>query len=172
MTTAAHTGADPKIHRVYLGLGSNVGDRDAQLRSAISALAAAVHVERVSSVYDTAPLLVTEQRRFHNMVCMGATDLEPLALLYLVKELERRAGRVPGPRFGPRPLDIDILLYDELVQATPELTLPHPEMAKRAFVLAPLAEIAPDVRHPTLGTSMAELLIAVGEADVRRIGPL
>jgi 2-amino-4-hydroxy-6-hydroxymethyldihydropteridine diphosphokinase len=172
MTTEAHAGAGLTAHRVYLGFGSNVGDRDAHLRFALDALAPAVRVERVSSVYDTAPLLVTAQPRFHNLVCMATTTLEPPALLYLVKDLERRAGRVPGPRFGPRPLDIDILLYDDLVQATPELTLPHPEMARRAFVLAPLAEIAPDVRHPTLGASMAELLTAVGEADARRIGPL
>jgi 2-amino-4-hydroxy-6-hydroxymethyldihydropteridine diphosphokinase len=172
MTTAAQTGADLMVHRIYLGLGSNLGDRDAHLRFALGALAPAVHVERISSVYDTAPLLMTAQPRFHNIVCMGTTALAPLPLLRLVKDLERRAGRTLGPRYGPRPLDIDILLYDELVRATPELTLPHPEMAKRAFVLAPLAEIAPDLRHPTLGASMTELLTAVGEADVRRIGPL
>src|SRR5262249_7192760 len=152
--------------------GSNLDDRDANLRRALAALPPAVFAERISSVYDTAPLLVTEQPRFHNLVCSGRTALEPLDLLRAVKRIEVWVGRKPSPRYGPRVMDIDILLYDDLVLETPELTVPHPHLAERAFVLAPLAELAPDLSHPRLGVAVAQLLLAVAGADVRRIGPL
>jgi 2-amino-4-hydroxy-6-hydroxymethyldihydropteridine diphosphokinase len=164
-------GARP--HVVYLGLGSNLGDRDDHLRHALAALGRSVSVDRVSSVYDTAPLLVTDQPRFRNLAVAGRTALAPLDLLQFVKRVEAGAGRAPGGvRYGPRVLDIDILFYDDLSLNTPELTIPHPRIAERAFVLAPLAEIAPELRHPTLGQSISELLAALGEADVRRIGVL
>lgn len=131
-----------------------------------------VRIERVSSVYDTAPLLVTEQPRFHNIACMGRTWLAPLPLLHALKRIEARLGRVAGARYGPRALDIDILFYDDLILKTPELTIPHARIAERAFVLAPLAEIAPDLRHPTLGRDIHSLAQAVAGADVRCVGPL
>ncbi len=159
-------------HTVYLGLGSNLGDRDANLAAALQALAAVVTIERVSSVYDTAPMLYTDQPRFHNLACQITTSLAPLALLHAVKAIERQLGRQPGPRYGPRVIDIDLLLYDQLILNTPELTLPHPQMAERAFVLAPLAEIAPTLAHPALGDTMAELLRRIPEDDVQRVGPL
>ncbi|MBF6592357.1 MAG: 2-amino-4-hydroxy-6-hydroxymethyldihydropteridine diphosphokinase [Ktedonobacterales bacterium] len=166
--------ADPAAaaHRVYLGLGSNLGDRDALLRAALRALAPAVDILRVSSVYDTAPMLVTEQPRFHNLVAEGTTRLDALALLRATQRVEAALGRRPGPRYGPRPMDIDLLLYDDLVLATPELTVPHPRMAERAFVLAPLAELVPERTHPVLGAAIATLLRRLGPADVRRLGPL
>lgn len=159
-------------HHVYLGLGSNLGDRDANLAAAIQALAPVVAVERVSSVYDTAPMDYANQPRFHNLVCEGETDLSPVALLHAVKEIERRLGRQQGPRYGPRVIDIDLLFYDQLVLQTGELTLPHPRVAERAFVLAPLAEIAPMMVHPVLGETAEELLRRVSTSDVERVGPL
>ncbi len=159
-------------HTVYLGLGSNIGDRDANLSAALRALAAIVTVERVSSVYDTAPMLYTNQPRFHNLVCQVLTSLSPDALLHAVKEIERQLGRKSGPRYGPRVIDIDLLLYGRLIFNSAALTIPHPRMAERAFVLAPLAEIAPTLTHPVLGVTIAELLGRQSESDVHRVGPL
>ena len=160
------------IHTVYLGLGSNQGDRDELLRTALRLLAPDVTIVRVSSVYDTAPMLVTEQPRFHNIAIAGTTRLAPRDLLRAAKRIEADLGRRPGPRYGPRPIDIDIELYDDSVLDTPELTIPHARMAERGFVLAPLAELAPDLRHPVLGVTICELLRRLGPADIRRVGPL
>jgi 2-amino-4-hydroxy-6-hydroxymethyldihydropteridine diphosphokinase len=161
------------VHTVYLGLGSNLGDRAAALRAAVDALAPEVAVARVSSAYDTAPQLVADQPRFLNAAVAGRTALDPVALLRHVKRVEAALGRVPGPRYGPRAVDIDLLLVDDLVLLTPELTLPHPRLPERAFALVPLAEIAPALRHPVLGATVAELAAVVaGTGDVRRVGPL
>jgi 2-amino-4-hydroxy-6-hydroxymethyldihydropteridine diphosphokinase len=160
------------LHTVYLGLGSNLGDRDTLLRAGIEALGERVTVERISSVYDTAPMLVTDQPRFHNVVCRGRTALDPLALLRFAKGIEASLGRVPGRRYGPRPLDIDILLYDQQVVRMAELSVPHPDIAARAFVLAPLAEIAPRLHIPGLDGNVLELLGRLAYADVRRDGHL
>ncbi len=161
------------VHLVYLGLGSNLGDRDEILRAAVTRVRAAVAVRRISSVYDTAPLLVADQPRFHNAVISGETALSPLELLRAVKAIERELGRVPaGVRYGPRAIDIDLLFYDDLSLRSEELTLPHPRIAERAFVLVPLAEIAPGEALPVLGTTPEALLVALDAADVRRLGPL
>ncbi|HEX5548040.1 MAG TPA: 2-amino-4-hydroxy-6-hydroxymethyldihydropteridine diphosphokinase [Ktedonobacterales bacterium] len=163
---------DIAIHIVYLGLGSNLGDRDANLSAALRGLSAVVTIEHVSSVYDTAPMLYTDQPRFHNLVCQATTSLTPGALLHAAKEIERQLGRTSGPRYGPRVIDIDLLLYGRLIVNTPALTIPHPRIAERAFVLAPLAELAPTLTHPVLGETMVELLRRVPESDVERVGPL
>jgi 2-amino-4-hydroxy-6-hydroxymethyldihydropteridine diphosphokinase len=160
------------MRNVYLGLGSNLGDRDANLRAAISKLAEFLHVERVSSVYETEPLLVEDQPLFHNLVCAGQTPLDPFSLLRALKRIESDLGRVSGPRYGPRVIDIDILLFDDLVQTTPELTIPHPAMLERAFVLIPLAEIAPYQRHPVAGRTIEELARSLDASGVRRQGVL
>lgn len=163
------------FHEVILGLGGNLGDRDALLRTAVARLRAIVTVTAISSVYDTAPLLVTDQPRFHNIVLAGTTALAPLELLHAVKAIERELGREPGPRYGPRAIDIDLLFYDDLSLHADELTLPHPRIAERAFVLAPLAEIVPGRPLPVLGATPEELLRALGTlgaADIKRLGPL
>jgi 2-amino-4-hydroxy-6-hydroxymethyldihydropteridine diphosphokinase len=160
------------MRNVYLGLGSNLGDRDANLRAAIGKLAEFMHVKRVSSVYETDPLLVEDQPFFHNLACAGKTTLDPFSLLRALKRIERDLGRAPGPRYGPRVIDIDILLFDDLVLTTPELTIPHPGMLERAFVLIPLAEIAPSQRHPIAWRTIAELARALDASGVRRQGTL
>lgn len=163
-------------HRVYLGLGSNLGDRDANLRAALRSLAVVVHLDAISSVYDSAPQLVEDQPRFHNLACTGVTGLEPLDLLRETQRIERALGRTPGPRYGPRIVDIDLLFYDRLVVQMPGLSLPHPRIAERVFVLMPLAEIAPRLIHPALGRSIAELADARAaeraSADVHKLGLL
>ncbi len=159
-------------HTIFLGLGSNLGDRAAHLRAALEALAPSVRVIRVSSIYETAPMHVENQPSFYNLACSGQTRLSPVALLHALKQIERALGRAPGPRYGPRVVDLDLLLYDDLVLASDALTLPHPRMLERAFVLAPLAEIAPERRHPVAEKTIAVLAAALPTAGARRIGPL
>src|SRR5690349_2656802 len=103
----------PALHHVFLGLGSNIPDRDAHLADALRALASLVTIERVSSVYDTAPMDYTDQPRFHNLAVQAGASLGPLELLRGVKAIERALGRAPGPRYGPRVIDIDLLFYDQ-----------------------------------------------------------
>lgn len=162
----------PALHSIYLGLGSNIGDRGANLRAALSRLAEFVRIARVSPVYETEPLLVEDQPLFLNLVCAGLTLLSPLDLLHALKRIERELGRVSGLRYGPRLIDIDLLLYDDLILTTPELTIPHPAMLERAFVLVPLAEIAPDARHPVAGQSIRNLALRLDTRGVRLLGAL
>ena len=151
---------------VYLALGSNLGDRAGTLASAVEQLRASVTIDRVSAVYETAPMYVTDQPAFLNMAVRGLTTLPPWELLRFVKRIEAVLGRTEGgERFGPRPIDIDILMYGSLVMFAPELQIPHPRIAERAFVLCPLADIAADVRHPALGLTVADLLATVPERD-------
>lgn len=151
---------------VYIALGSNLGDRRANLETAIARLAPAVAVTARSAVYETAPMYVTDQPPFLNMALRGETELAPEALLAHLKAIEAEAGRrAGGVRFGPREVDLDILLYGEAVLALPALEIPHPRMAERAFVLRPLADVAAEVRHPVLGRRIADLLAEVPGAD-------
>jgi len=157
---------------VYLGLGANLGDRLANLRLALARLQTLARLEEVSSLYETEPQGLADQPLFFNAVCRVSTGLEPQAFLRFLKNLEREIGRRPGgQRWGPRPIDLDILLYDDRVVDAPELTLPHPLLAERAFVLVPLCELAPELRHPLLGKTMRDLLASVGEKGARKIAP-
>jgi 2-amino-4-hydroxy-6-hydroxymethyldihydropteridine diphosphokinase len=162
----------PGAHRVFLGLGSNLGDRRLNLQQAVHLLGETMKVERLSSVYDTAPMLVVDQPRFLNLVCLVTTELSPEELLLQVKSIERKLGRVAGPRFGPRLIDIDLLLYDELILESPSLTLPHPRMLQRAFVLLPLSELVPTLQHPVLHAEIAALAQAVPHTGVDKLGTL
>ena len=158
---------------VFLGLGSNLGDREANLRRAVELLPTyGVTVVEQSPVYDTAPVDAPPgSGRFLNAVCRVETALPPLGLLRAVKGLESALGRLSGPRNAPRSIDIDILLYGDEVVDTPELTVPHPRFATRAFVLTPLSDIAPEAVHPVLGVSVRELLAAAtGREGVVRWG--
>ncbi|MBV9850003.1 MAG: 2-amino-4-hydroxy-6-hydroxymethyldihydropteridine diphosphokinase [Armatimonadetes bacterium] len=134
----------------YVGLGANLGDREAAIEAALRALhwPPDVMVVRRSSLYETAPVGVTDQPDFLNAVAELRTTLSPRELLARILQLERQLGRVRTQRWGPRVIDIDILLYGDEALAEPGLTVPHPRMAERAFVLRPLAEIAPEAKLP------------------------
>lgn len=145
--------------QVYLSLGSNRGDRVANLRRAVEKLAkAGITVQRVSSFYKTEPVDFGPQAWFLNCAAEASTELMPMQLLKAVKSVERALGRRPGVNKGPRPIDIDILLYENVVVRTAALTIPHERMNERRFVLIPLRELAPAARHPVSRRTVAELL--------------
>ncbi len=149
----------------YLGLGSNMGNRQANLGKALEILAQRVRLGQISSIYDTEPVGNTNQPRFLNMACQVSTSLSPVALLTATKGLEQKLGRASGTSNSPRPIDIDILFYGDQVVKTPELVIPHPRLSERAFVLVPLAEIAPDLVHPISGKTVRELLQGITETQ-------
>jgi 2-amino-4-hydroxy-6-hydroxymethyldihydropteridine diphosphokinase len=144
----------------YIALGSNLGDREGTLRSAIAALRELSSLEAISSFYETAPIGITEQPDFLNAVVALRTPLPPEELMSALLRIEQQHGRDRGASVpkGPRTLDLDLLSYGESVMETPTLTLPHPSLAERRFVLAPLTEIAPLWRHPVSGKTAAALL--------------
>jgi len=144
-------------HVIYLSIGSNVGDRLLNLQNAVTSLAPKVQSVLQSSIYETGPWGYADQPAFLNQAVKAETYLDPNDLLVLLKEIEVSMGRQETFRFGPRLIDLDILFYDELVLDTPKLTIPHPRIAERAFVLIPLAEIAPDLCHPIFKKTIQEL---------------
>ncbi len=156
------------VRRVWLALGGNEGDRIANLRAAIDGLVAGgVAVDAVSAVYDTPPWGVSEQPRFANAACSGATALTAHELLALCKHIEAVAGRdFLAPRNSARPIDVDVLLIESEMVSAPDLEVPHAEMAGRAFVLVPLAEIAPDTLHPGVGRTIRELVVETDRSDI------
>ncbi len=154
-------------HRaVAIGLGSNQEPRIEHLAMGAAALRPWLEGIVFSSVYETAPELVLEQPRFLNACCIGWTDLEPHDLLARLKAVERRAGRCPGPRYGPRELDLDILLYGDEVIATEHLRVPHARLLERAFVLIPLAEVAGGWLHPEWDRTISSLAADVDASGV------
>ena len=158
---------------VYLGLGSNMGDRQANLEQALKLLGERLRVRAVSSVYQTEPVGYEQQPQFLNAVCAVETDIGPMQLLSLVKGIEASMGRRPGFKDGPRPIDIDILLYGKLVLISPDLIIPHQRMAERAFVLIPLAELDASLLHPTVKERIGRLAqVAEGREGVKKIGEL
>jgi 2-amino-4-hydroxy-6-hydroxymethyldihydropteridine diphosphokinase len=155
---------------VYLGLGSNLGDRVKNLRRAIEALGArGVRVTRESSIYETEPLEVREQPWFLNCVVEAETDLMPRQLIQALLEIERDLGRRRRVPKGPRLIDMDILLFGTSTMSAPELEIPHPRMAQRKFVLLPLAEIAASVRHPITKLTIAEMLAETPDRSEVRV---
>ena len=144
----------------FVGLGSNLGERETLIRLALDDLGRLpqTQLERVSSLYDTEPVGEVEQPNFLNAVAQIDTELPPRQLLWNLQLIERRLGRTPGRRWGPRTMDLDLLLYGGEVVDEPELQVPHPELSRRAFVLVPLIELDPHRVHPVSGEKLATLL--------------
>lgn len=148
-----------QLETAYLGLGTNLGHREAMLREALSRLGSQLCLLNCSSIYETDPWGYTAQPKFLNMVCAVATALSPEDLLVFVKDIERVMGRKGSTQpYGPRLIDIDILLYGDLSLSIPGLSIPHPKLSERFFVLVPLEEINSKVLHPVLSRNARELL--------------
>jgi 2-amino-4-hydroxy-6-hydroxymethyldihydropteridine diphosphokinase len=157
------------VPTVLLALGSNLGQRMDHLRAAWQALAARVSIGATSPIYETGPLYVTEQPAFLNMVLRGNIDLSPEEMLAFIKKAEHDLGRAASVRFGPRVIDIDIIDYDGRQLQRPDLVIPHPRLHERAFVLRPLADVAPHWVHPRSGKTALQLLCAL--PDKQEIRP-
>ena len=155
-----------KQENVYIGLGSNLGDRVEHLRDAVMRLkAAGLPIIKVSQLYVAAPLGYVRDDAFVNAVVQATTTLKPLDLLNLLQTVEAAMGRLPGVQFGPRPIDLDLLFYGSVQMETRKLTIPHPRLAQRAFVLKPLVELEPNLMHPVLYYTVSELLQDADDAE-------
>ena len=153
--------------KTYLALGTNLGDRLTNLRDAIDALVPDVKVLRESTIYETPPWGYTDQPAFLNMVVEAETSLNPRALLAYLKNQEEALGRVKNFRYGPRHIDLDILFYDDLVYEDERLQIPHPRLHERAFVLIPLADLAPKYIHPVLKKDVKALLSVLDFEEIK-----
>ncbi len=151
---------------IYLSLGTNLGQRQQNLLRALAGLDEEMVITAVSPIYQTPPWGMTNQPDFLNLCLSATTKLAPLPLLHFTQRLEQWLGREETVRWGPRLIDIDILFYDDLVWCSPELTIPHPQIGQRAFVLIPLADIAPDLVHPQTGQTVRQMATAVDAAGV------
>lgn len=149
------------MERLVIGFGANLGEREKSLRLAREGLSGIWHRPRFSQIYETQPWGMADQPLFLNQVGVGLTSKPPLAILEELKSLEVKLGREPGLRYGPRVIDLDILAYGDWVFVSELLQVPHAHMAQRAFVLAPLAELVPDFRHPVNGLTPDEMLAAL-----------
>jgi 2-amino-4-hydroxy-6-hydroxymethyldihydropteridine diphosphokinase len=146
------------LKRLIIALGTNIGDREVNLACARSCLAKIWRNETYSNIYETVPWGGIKQPLFLNQVGIGETDRSPLTVLAELKAFEQELGREPGPRYGPRTIDLDILYYDDWIITSELLCIPHARLHERAFVLIPLAELVPDFTHPCLGLSQKQLL--------------
>lgn len=155
------------LHEMYLAFGANLGDRAATMRAAHQRLAQHMTFVQCSPLYETPPWGDLDQPPFLNAVCHARTTLAPHDLLVVLKTIERDLGRVASRHWGPRAIDLDILFYDDLVLTTSSLTIPHPRLHERAFVLIPLRTIAPHLRHPGLHKTIAELAATVDDPAVK-----
>lgn len=153
-------------HTVYLSLGTNLGDRLQNLSLALSNLPPMVELASASPIYETLPWGYTDQPSFLNQVIEARTELAPTELLAFLKQLESQLGRKPSIRYGPRLIDLDILFYAGLVMETPALTIPHPRLTERAFVLVPLADLAPELVHPITGKTIKQLAQEIDRTGV------
>lgn len=151
--------------RVYLGLGSNIGTKEANLSLALKLMPELVTVSQVSSIYESEPVGPKDQPWFVNAVCLAYTELSPPDLLVYLKNIEGQMGRIMSFKDGPRIIDIDILFYDNEVLETPDLTIPHPRIAERAFVLHPLSELNPLLFHPVQSRTVAQMLSALSRPE-------
>jgi 2-amino-4-hydroxy-6-hydroxymethyldihydropteridine diphosphokinase len=145
------------MNEVYLGLGSNVGDRLLNLNKAIELLSEKIQILKKSKIYISKAVGYTDQPDFYNMVLYGKTDLSPEELFNFIKDVEKNAGRVYRFHWGPREIDIDILFYNDLVYKSDKLNIPHPRLHKRDFVLLPLIELNPKLFHPVLNKRVSDL---------------
>jgi 2-amino-4-hydroxy-6-hydroxymethyldihydropteridine diphosphokinase len=157
------------LKNIFLSLGSNIGKREMQLDEAVDRLqAAGVQVLRKSSVYETEPQDLHDQPWFLNLVLEVETRLSPIQLLAAIQEIEKAIGRNRDVSKGPRTIDIDILLYGQAIVETGDIQIPHPRLDQRRFVLEPMKELVPDLRHPRSGRTMSELLRGVQDQGVKR----
>lgn len=154
-------------HTIFLSMGSNLGDRLTNLQDAIRSLPPIIQLLSQSQIYETEPWGYTEQPAFLNLVVKASTELSPKKVLTFIKDIEVALGRKATFRFGPRLIDLDILLYDDLVLNSPRLTIPHPRLSERGFVLIPLAELAPDLIHPVTRKTIQQLLSTIDTTGVK-----
>jgi 2-amino-4-hydroxy-6-hydroxymethyldihydropteridine diphosphokinase len=154
-------------HIAYIALGSNIGDRLQNLLDAAAALPPQVVVRRASTIYETAPWGVLDQPDFLNQVLEVETDLSPEELLPFLKKIEAKLGRQQTIRYGPRRIDLDILFFDDQVLDLPGLQIPHARLHERTFVLVPLADLAPEFRHPLTGQTVRQMLSELDAGDVK-----
>ena len=155
-------------HIVYLGLGSNLGERARNLEESLERIAELARIEKKSRIYETEPWGLKNQPNFLNQVVRVKSGLKPLELLSALKNIEKTMGRKKSVKYGPRLIDLDILFYDDLVMKTDKLTIPHPLLTQRAFVLVPLNEIAPNHLHPVEGKKIKELNESIDQRSIWR----